>query len=58
MVIRKSVDRRRFHMRQSICKTCVSFIMALAVILGPAVWERITSIASMLLVPPISKVGG
>jgi len=46
MVTRQKLDRRRTHMRQSMCKTCVSFLLALAIVLGPGVWGQITSIAS------------
>jgi len=48
MVVRSSRDRRRRQMRQSTCKTCVTLLAAAAIVIGPLLWERITSIASLL----------
>jgi hypothetical protein len=36
-------------MRQSICKTCVGTLAACAIVVGPILWERITSIASLIV---------
>jgi hypothetical protein len=51
MVTRQKKDRRKLQVRQSICKTCMSLMAALAIVLGPLMWERIASIASYLLNP-------
>lgn len=48
MVIRSSRDRRARQMRQSTCKVCVSLLMSVAIVVGPLLWERITSVASWL----------
>jgi hypothetical protein len=52
MVIRNKIDRRRRQVRQSICKSCLSLLTAVALVVGPLIWERIVSIADLLMNVP------
>lgn len=58
MVKRQRIERRiASRRRQSPCVQCVALVLALSVVVGPLLWERVTSIAGAVVVKPSSSRG-
>lgn len=45
MITRRRKVRRKTDHTQKVCKVCLSFLLAVSVIVGPHVWDRVVNLA-------------